>query len=131
MTPRPRAHPHVAPAAFLLLAYREPECRGDVRYDFSWIAQWLDRLGIKAWSMEKTGTSHPDFVRVQLGETITLALLCDDDRAVVDVLDLTYALYEYCFGEKVPWRAATSRHKAMQSCMATFERHIMASFEFA
>jgi hypothetical protein len=129
MISHPLAHTHVAPGAFLLLAYLDPECRGDVRYDFAWIAQWLDHLGIKVHRIMDTAPPRPDFVRVQLGETITLALMYDEDRVVVDVLDLTYALYEYCFGEEVPWRGATSRHNAMQSCMATFERHIMASFE--
>ena len=129
MISHPLTHTHVVPAAFLLLAYLDPEYRGDVRYDFAWIAQWLDYLGIQVHRSMGTATPHRDFGRVQLGETITLVLMYDEDRAVVDVLDLTYALYEYCFGEEVPWRAATSRHNAMQSCMATFERHIMASFE--
>jgi hypothetical protein len=129
MTPQVLAHLRVAPAALLLLAYLDPECRGDARYDFAWIAQWLNCLGIETRSIEKTTTSHVDFLRVQLGETVALALMCDaDDRAVVDVLDLAAALYQYCFGEPLTRPRARSRRTAMHEYVAAFERRVMASF---
>jgi hypothetical protein len=87
--------------------------------------KWLTPLGIPARLVEDVTTSASDFQRLVLGANITVVCMVVKGRSRVDVLDLAYALYQYCFGTELSWPWKASRRKAMRECMATWEKRVL------